>query len=201
MGSRDAKIRQKLGDAGIGATAADAAFELDAIIQGWRRRMLKRELGSRALTDLGLSLDLAQLDALVAVWAPSNEFGAERNDETTVGAVAVRLGIDPSRASRITSDLIRLGLMRRAISQADARRAILELTDEGRRIVLAVREYKFLILGHFLKSWSKQELATFIPLIDRFSTWSEAPDDPSGRVASEISALRAALTKAPATEA
>ncbi len=198
VADRDADLKKTLAHAGIGASEAEAALDLDAILQRWRRRVMKRELGHRALADLALDLDMAQLDALMAVWAPANEFGDEPGGETMVGTVATRLGIDPSRASRITADLIRLGLVRRAVSQADARRAILEVTDEGARVVQAVRRYKFLILGNFLKGWTPDEIATFIPLLERFSAWSEAPEDPTGRVAAEIAALREMLARADA---
>lgn len=196
MSDRDEELREGLARAGIGAAEADAALDLDAILQRWRRRVMKRELGHRALSDLDLGLDMAQLDALMAIWAPANEFGDATSDETMVGTVATRLGIDPSRASRVASDLIRLGLVRRAVSQADARRAVLELTEDGERAVQAVRRYKFLVLGHFLRGWTKDEIATFIPLLERFSAWSEAPADPTGLVATEIAALRDRLKKA-----
>ena len=109
----------------------------------------------------------------------------QEGGETTVGTVATRLGIDPSRASRLTTELIRKGLVRRGVSQEDARRAILEATTEGDRIVQAVRAFKFYTLGSFLKSWTKEEVSTFLPLLERFSTWSDAPDDPTGRIAAE----------------
>ena len=96
--------------------------------------------GILAWADLGLTLDLAQLDVLMAVRAPEAEFGTPCDQtETMVSTVASRLGIDPSRASRVTSDLIRQGLVRRAVSQQDARRSVLELTEEGARLVSAVR--------------------------------------------------------------
>jgi len=187
---RDKDLKHRLAHAGIGEDLIQSALELDGIMQHWRRRVVKRELGQRALADLGLDLDLPLLDVLMVVWAPANEFGEDPEGEVMVSTVATRLGIDPSRASRLTSETIRLGLIRRAVSQEDARRAMLELTEEGTRIVQAVRRYKFLILGNFLKGWSKEELTTFIPLLERFSAWSEASEDPTGKIASEIARLR-----------
>lgn len=190
---RDKDLKRQLTQAGIGDDLTQSALELDAIMQHWRRRVVKRELGQRALADLGLELDLALLDVLMVVWAPANEFGEDPDGDIMVATVAARLGIDPSRASRLTSELIRLGLVRRSVSQADARRAILELTDEGARIVQAVRRYKFLILGNFLKGWTDEELAAFIPLLERFSAWSESSEDPTGKIAAEIARLRESL--------
>lgn len=194
MGDRDDELKAKLARAGIDADTSQAALDIDAILQHWRRKIFKRELGHRALSDLDLPIDLTQLDGLMAVWAPANEFSGEDSAETMVSTVAQRLNIDPSRASRITSDLIRKGLLRRAVSQADARRTVLELTPDGTRIVEAVRTYKFLILGSYLKDWTEEEIRTFLPLLDRFSDWSERAACPTGPVSDQVSDLRSALS-------
>ncbi|MCO6383131.1 MarR family transcriptional regulator [Oceanicola sp. 502str15] len=194
LGDRDQSLIERLETFGIEGELTQSALDLDGVLQRWRRRaVVKRELGIRAVQELGLKLDLAELDALVAIWRPANEFGDEPSGETTVGSVASRLGIDPSRASRLTSELIRKGLVERGVSQEDARRAILKVSEDGDRLVTAVRTFKFLTLGHFLQSWTSEEVATFLPLLERFSMWSEAPQDPSGTIAAEINALREAV--------
>lgn len=198
MADRDEKMKKRLARAGIDADYSQAALDVDAVLQFWRRKVVKRELGHRALTDLSLPIDLAQLDALMAVAAPANEFGADQC-ETMVSTVATRLNIDPSRASRITSDLIRKGFLRRAVSQQDARRTVLELTQDGTRIVEAVRAYKFLVLGSYLRDWSLDEINTFLPLLERFSAWSERAATPSGPVSDEVAELRTALADLCAT--
>ncbi|GAA5065114.1 MarR family winged helix-turn-helix transcriptional regulator [Maritalea mobilis] len=195
MPKREETIRDELTEAGIAEPTLDAAFAVDAILQKWRRRVVKRELGTRALNELGLDLDLAQLDALMAVWAPVNEFDDSPDGETMVATVADRLGIDPSRASRLTADLIRLGLIRRAVSQVDGRRTILEPTDLGHEVVRAVRLYKFAALGDFLSGWTEEEVATFLPLLDRFTTWSEQSDRFPQHLRDRIETLRTTLPK------
>lgn len=197
MPDRDARIREHLRHAGIDDASAQAAIEIDVALQKWRRRVMKRELGERALADLGLSIDLAQLDVLLAVRAPEGEFENVCGEETMVSTVAARLRIDPSRASRIASELIRMGLVRRAVSQKDARRTVLELTTSGAEIVSAVRSYKFLVLGSFLKDWDPEEIALFLPLLDRFSAWSDRAGQHSAPVAERIADLRAALAELP----
>lgn len=195
MSARDEKLKQQLDRAGITREVTEAALDIDAILQLWRRRFNKRELGLRALTELDLPFDLAELDVLMAVWAPTREFGEAEGEETMVSTVAARLAIDPSRASRLTSGLIKRGYLRRAVSQQDARRAVLELTEAGIRAVEAVRSYKFLILGSYLKDWTMDEIATFLPLLDRFSAWSERAACPSGPVAEAIAQLRETLSQ------
>ena len=199
MASRDDHMRDFLFRAGIAPSAVDSALEIDAVMQQWRRRWHKRELGASALRHLQLAdrLDLAQLDVLMAIWAPSREFRCKAGQETMVSTVAERLGIDPSRASRLVSDLIAKGLARRAVSQQDARRTIVELTEDGKTIVRAVRRYKYLLMGDFLSGWSQEERDTFLPLFARFSKWTEeAPGMGSERFAEEIAALVAGLPPA-----
>lgn len=158
--------------AGIDAATVEAVISIDALMQNWRRRAMRRELGHKALVDLKIGIDLAQFDVLVAIEAPAAQFG-DSAGETMVATVAERLGIDPSRASRVVSEMVDAGYARRAVSQADARRTIIELTDAGQTIIEAVRAYKFLILGDFLGGWSPQEVATFVPLLRKFGQWPE----------------------------
>src|SRR5690606_40601178 len=67
------------------------------------------------------SSDVCSSDLIAA---PVSEFGDDTHDETMVATVAERLGIDPSRASRLVSEMVEAGYARRAVSQADARRKI-----------------------------------------------------------------------------
>lgn len=201
MASRDDEMRDFLHRAGIEPGAVDSALEIDGVMQQWRRRWNKRELGNSALRHLQLTdrLDLAELDVLMAIWAPSKEFHCKAGQETMVSTVAERLTIDPSRASRLVSELIAKGLARRAVSQQDARRTIVELTEDGKTIVRAVRRYKFLLMGDFLSGWSQEERDTFLPLLARFSKWTEeAPNMASEHFTKEIAALVASLS--PTTE-
>ena len=190
---REEDLAALLAEAGIPETATRQALAIDAVLQKWRRRVGRRELGKMALDRLNLDIDLSKLDVLMATSAPSNEFG-EESGETMVSTIACRLWIDPSRASRLVSDLIGLGYLRRGVSQQDARRTIVELTDKGRLTVEAVRTLKFMILGDYIKNWDSEEVEHFIPLLDRFSTWSEeAAQKDQTRFEPTIEALREKL--------
>jgi DNA-binding MarR family transcriptional regulator len=182
-------INTLLRKAGIAEETVEAVIGIDALLQNWRRRAMKRELGHRALVDLQVDIDLAQLDVLVAIEAPVDEFGEAASGETMVASVADRLAIDPSRASRVVSEMVEAGYARRAVSQADARRTIIELTDAGRTIIEAVRAYKFLIMGDFLSSWSPEELQTFLPLLRKFGHWSEHTGPGAEKFAEDIAVL------------
>ena len=141
---------------GIETNVTQHALELDASLQAWRRRVQKRELGQMALAELGLPLDLPKLDGMIAIWAPSNEFGSTGQEETMVATIAARLGIDPSRASRLVTELISEGYAARAVSQQDARRPIVPLPAKGNAVVTAVRPIKYLVLGLFLSDRSEE---------------------------------------------
>lgn len=188
--SAKTELNALLRKAGIAPETADAVMDIDVVIQRWRRRAMKRELGNRALGDLRISIDLNQLDVLFAIDGPSAEFGdGESTGETMVATVAERLNIDPSRASRLVSEMVEQGFARRAVSQADARRTIIEMTDSGRAVVDAVRAYKFLIMGDFLGSWEKSEIAAFVPLLKRFGSWMDSIEPATEKHAGEIAAI------------
>ncbi|KKB10257.1 MarR family winged helix-turn-helix transcriptional regulator [Devosia chinhatensis] len=186
--SDKSELNALLRKAGIGAATAEAVMDIDGMLQQWRRRAMKRELGHKALVDLRIGIDLAQFDVLVAIEGPAPEFG-EVMGETMVASVAERLGIDPSRASRLVSEMVEEGFAQRAVSQADARRTIIALTEQGRAVVDAVRAYKYLIMGDFLGTWPAEDVAAFVPLLKRFSTWTDGIEAATEKYAAEIDAL------------
>lgn len=188
-GERDATILALLEHAGVRPQAAEAAIAIDAVLQHWRRRAQKRELGHRALKELNIPMDLAQLDVLVAIEGRESEFAVAKGEETMVQTVAERLNIDPSRASRIVSEMVAAGYAQRAASQADARRTIIALTDQGRSVVAAARAYKWLLLGDFLGEWTAQELMSFLELLQRFSEWQNDLERRSAKFETEIAQL------------
>ncbi|EAQ02844.1 transcriptional regulator [Pseudooceanicola batsensis HTCC2597] len=189
-------MKQVLSRFGVAEDTTDHALELDAILQAWRRRVQKRELGQMAVQELGLPIDLPKLDVMIAIWAPSNEFETASEGETMVATIAARLGIDPSRASRLVTELISEGYAARAVSQQDARRTIVTLTEKGTAVVTAVRTIKFLILGSFLSDWTEDELATLTPLLNRLSLWQdELGSTAPARFRDEIAELRQGLSK------
>jgi DNA-binding MarR family transcriptional regulator len=184
-------IADRLAQAGIAGPTIAAMQKIDALLQVWRRRVARRELGQHALADLGIDLDLTALDVLFAIQGVGPEAGEA--EETTVGTVAERLVIDPSRASRIVAEMVERGYARRGVSQADARRAVVTLTAKGAGVVAAVMEYKALLMGDFLSEWTREELAAFLPLLERFSAWSDETVTRRGRFAAEIAGIASRL--------
>jgi len=187
--TRESDIHALLKNTGARSDVIDTVMRVDAVMQNWRRRMNKRELGHKAIAALGLSIDMAQLDTLLAIAALENEFREAGEQENTVGMVADRLHIDPSRASRLVSEMVGLGYVLRNASQADSRRTVLELTDMGWALVHAVLSYKWLLMSDHFSTWPTEELEKFVPLLEKFSDWVSNSHESETRHATEIEAL------------
>ena len=159
--------------AGFSPDAAAAIVRIDAAMTRIRRSMQKREHVSAIIAELDPALDLPRLDVIIAVmnWHPESPEDAAR--EVTVGTVAERLGVDPSRASRLVADVIDLGYIRRAASQADSRRIVLEGTEKGTALSTAFRERKSAAMARGLANWTEDELKVFAGLVERFTLWSK----------------------------
>lgn len=101
--------------------------------------------------------------------------------EVTVGAVAERLEVDPSTASRLVGHAIDAGLVSRRPSPVDARRANLGLTGAGRRVKLVADRFRRAHLDQLMTGWSQAERAEFARLLTRFADAAvRAPLDPDG---------------------
>lgn len=170
--NNDEELKAQLIADGLSERVADAALELEATMQRWRRRAIQRKPERQAIEVLNLDLDVPQLDVLTAIRAPLVEFGPDAGQETMVATVAQRLAIDPSRASRMISDLIEAGYVSRDVSQSDARRTIVVLSERGEEVVSQVRALKIRLVAEFLSDWDAKDIEAFAPLLARFSEWS-----------------------------
>jgi len=163
---------------GLSEAAAEAVAAIDAVLNKVRRSIQRRDFGRLILARIDPSLEVSHLDVIIAI-AHNPAVGDTPQDEVTVGNIAERLGIDPSRASRISADIVERGYALRVASQLDARRICLRLTVRGERLVTAVRQTKWRIFAEALAQWDEQELVTFARLLERFAGW--ATDEASMR--------------------
>ncbi|RFS81001.1 MarR family transcriptional regulator [Actinomadura spongiicola] len=115
--------------------------------------------------------NLMVVNAVAALTADAADSAhADRpHDEVTVGAVAERLEIDPSTASRLVGHAIDAGLLSRRPSPVDARRANLGLTDAGRRVKQVADRFRRAYLDALMTGWSADERAEFARLLTRFA--------------------------------
>jgi DNA-binding MarR family transcriptional regulator len=156
---------------GMSEPAAKAVAAIDAVMGKVRRSIQRRDFGRLILARVDPSLEVSHLDAIIAI-AQNPVVSNGPQDEVTVGIIAERLGIDPSRASRISADLVERSYAFRVASQLDARRICLRLTAKGERFVTAVRQTKWRIFAGSLAQWDEQDLVTFAALLERFAGWA-----------------------------
>ena len=178
--------------AGLAEDAAQAIAGIDGVMHRIRRSMLRRDFGRALLARLDVDLEIPHLDTIMTIGV--NVDGEGGGDEVTVGLVAERLGIDPSRASRLVSEMVERGYVLRVASQADARRICLALTGKGQTFVNAVRENKWRLFSASLGQWPADELVTFARLLERFSTWATDQEGIKNSADTILAALEAAET-------
>ncbi|GLW67570.1 MarR family transcriptional regulator [Actinomadura rubrobrunea] len=141
-----------------------------------RRVWIKPDLMKkiRAQTSGGPGGRPLQLSNLMVVHAVAELSAAAENaggpgGEVTVGAVAERLEIDPSTASRLVGHAIDAGLVSRRPSPVDARRANLGLTEAGRRVRQVAERSRRAYLAGLMADWTPEERAQFARLLTRFA--------------------------------
>ncbi|MFI8520753.1 MarR family winged helix-turn-helix transcriptional regulator [Streptomyces sp. NPDC085481] len=129
-----------------------------------RRRQSRRSLARPVVKGMAEPVDLNTLAVIDAV----DEGAGEDGRDVTVGFVADRLAIDPSRASRIVADAVKSGFVRRVASQEDGRRSCLELTPTGRDAVAAAHRTRQTFYSAVLEDWDTDEQREFARLLTKF---------------------------------
>lgn len=155
------------------AEIEQALFQLRRI---WAKPQLLQRLRERC--DEARPVQLSNLMVIHAIARQSEEGG-----DVTVGAVAERLDIDPSTASRFVTHAIDAGFVSRRSSPVDARRAHLQLTEAGRRVKETSDEYRRRFIARLVDDWTDEEREQFARLLRRFT--AAAADVPFDRSEAE----------------
>ncbi|MEI2687575.1 MAG: MarR family winged helix-turn-helix transcriptional regulator [Cypionkella sp.] len=158
-----------LATAGLAPEVVDALLSLDASMFQWMRAVMRGEMPSHILAELNSDLDFAQFQALTAVTRLQFGIGRPAPTEATIGLLAEEMHIDPSRASRIATDLTERGMLRREVSQSDGRRAVLVLTDQARQVLVEFRELKWAKQLAFLHAWPEEDILRLSQLFIRYT--------------------------------
>ncbi len=148
-----------------GSDPADPADAVERAVVRLRRSIGRRALGRALVDELGGDVDLGVLEVLDAV----DEGPEPPDDVVSVGLLARRAGLDPSRASRRATAAVAGGWLRRVASQGDARRVGLELTDAGAAVVERVRARRREHLAAAMQDWPDRDREEFARLITRFT--------------------------------
>jgi DNA-binding MarR family transcriptional regulator len=96
----------------------------------------------------------------IALWL--NSFGPAKPS-----AVAEAVNMDRSAASRLTRELVRLGLVATQTDSSDGRSIVLSLTADGRRRVEVAMQLKTTTFRNRLASWSEKDLVLCTQLLQR----------------------------------
>jgi DNA-binding MarR family transcriptional regulator len=155
-------------DAGFSEDAAIALMSLDADMFHHVRRVMKGDVPQSLLDELGTDLETTQFHALSALTRIRNGYGRPNAEEPTVGLLAEELAVDPSRASRIASDLVERGYLARAVSQADGRRSVLELTPKADALFAAFHRAKWQRSMRMYQGWSTADIVAFARLFAKY---------------------------------
>ena len=120
----------------------------------WRER-LKGHFGGRA-----------QWQVLIALVQAGTALG--------VSALGEAIGVDQPRASRLVSQGVELGLLRREADPDDARRTLIALTDRGRAIVDRFRGAQRDSVDQAVSGFTEHERAQLAALLTRLAdSWPQ----------------------------
>ena len=166
-------IRATLLASGQGPAAIEALLALDTSTFHFVRQVKKGDLPQSLIDEIGAGLELTQFHALTAVTRIQGGF-LRPAQEVTVGLLAEEMALDPSRASRISADLVERGLLQRAVSQEDGRRAVLQLTEAGRALMEAFLAAKWARTLRLFADWSEADIVAFARLFGRYQAGMRA---------------------------
>ncbi|WP_159453203.1 MarR family winged helix-turn-helix transcriptional regulator [Aquimixticola soesokkakensis] len=174
-----AVVRDQLLELGFDAGSAAALMDFDVAYFQWFRIVQRGEIFPLLAAKTGIELELAAFQGLIAILRIKCGIARPKPMEPTIGLVAEELAIDPSRASRIVSDLVSKGLVARVPSQNDGRKSILSLSDAGSAALDKFRAIKWRFVGGLFEDWEPQDIATFSRLFRKYaSNVSAAVGDP-----------------------
>jgi DNA-binding MarR family transcriptional regulator len=137
--------------------AGPALFRL---VRFWSRRWATRVAGDGDGPERGLQ-DIAVLDAV--------ETAAHRDAEVAVADVAHQLGLDHSGASRFVAAAVERGYLHRTASAHDSRRAVLTVTQEGRRLLDASHLWQDDVYTRLVADWAPDDAARLAQYLRRLA--------------------------------
>lgn len=94
---------------------------------------------------------------------------ADAPGEMTVGRLAAEMGVAQPVASRTVAACVADGLLRRAASQADGRRTVLELTEHGEAERTRFATDQRAAFEDITAAWSPEERIQFARLLVRYT--------------------------------
>nr|WP_296017216.1 MarR family winged helix-turn-helix transcriptional regulator [uncultured Agrobacterium sp.] len=165
---------QNLKSAETDETTRDGVLAISDTMTRMRIMIGRRVIGRMAIAKLSPELELSHLDVLDVVHRTEGD--------ATVGSIAEGMRLDPSRGSRLVSDMVGRGLLRRDVSQEDGRRSVIAVTPLGLDVLDDVRSAKIAIIRDVVSDWPDEDIAAFAQLFDRFIGRFETRLSPDARL-------------------
>ena len=138
----------------------------DALI---RLRRLWTGAATRAATDSDRSAPV-EMSTVLVVDAIHRLQVTQPQAEVTVAAMADRLDVAASTASRIVDRAVTASMVTRGASAVDPRRVALTLTPLGQALLIEAGAFRRSYVARVLEGWTNAEVDTFAGLLDRFAT-------------------------------
>ncbi len=153
-------VPKALAKAGFGPEAVTALLDYDMASFQHYRMVVKGELVSALIDRLGLDLDIAHFQGLMAVLRIRGGVGRPATDPT-IGLVAEEMSVDPSRASRIVAGLVSRGYVARQAAQDDGRKSVLTPTEAGYAVLREFKQARWKVLSQVFKGWKAKDIAAY----------------------------------------
>lgn len=157
-------VRARRSPRADGRTAADADVLATRVMDSLRRLVHALHVGTRA-SERAIGLSSAQLFVLRQLHATS--------EEQSLNDVAKRTRTTPSSVSEVVARLVKGGLVMRAPSARDRRRAVLTLTPSGEQLVAAAPET---IQDRLLTGFGRLDPVSQARLADALEAWLVSSD-------------------------
>jgi DNA-binding MarR family transcriptional regulator len=148
----------KLDDVAI--AGSEEVLHVSQTMTRMRLMIGRRVIGRMAIAKLAPGLELSHIDVLDII--------RRADGDVTVGAIAEGMRIDPSRGSRVVADMVEGGLLKREVSQEDARRSILKITPLGHNLMREIHVVKVGVIRDVMEGWPEDDIAAFAVLFERF---------------------------------
>lgn len=158
------------------SSAPDEGHDKISDVLGRLRVLIGRRVISRiAIANVAPGIELSAIDVLGLV--TSDAQNPSQGQGATVGTVAQGMRIDPSRASRLVSQMVENNLLARVASPGDARSCLLVRTELGQRLHQEMLQVKRQLIDGVLEDWSPNEIETFAGQFERFISQLERQID------------------------
>ncbi|MEJ3651994.1 MarR family winged helix-turn-helix transcriptional regulator [Actinomycetes bacterium KLBMP 9759] len=138
-------------------TDGDAGPALFRLVRFWSRRWMNQ-------ASTGLTGDMRNVQHIQTI-----EAVAAAGPDATVADVAHQLGLDHSGASRMVRDATLAGHLARATAEHDRRRASLQLTDAGQKLLSASHQWQRDTFEQLTANWTAEDRERFGTYLTRIA--------------------------------